>query len=108
MIENIYCDVIFDVISSNDVLKKFDTSHKFWERFNVRDKKNSKKKKLGLFEIEHIDDPCERAIAVNPKEYIEKFSSDEINKKHKGLRKGTSGMDITNYGCRINSVKEIE
>ena len=65
-------------------------------------------KKLGLLEIEHIEDPCEVTIAVNPKEYIQKFTSDEINNKHKSLCKGMSGMDITNYGCGINSVKNIE
>ena len=50
-------------------------------------------KKLGLFEIEHINDPCQITTAVNPKEYIEKFASDEINKKHKGLKKGTLGRN---------------
>ena len=100
-----YRDVIFEVISSNDIFKRFDTLHEFWEIFETRDEKT--RKKLGLFKIEHIDDPCEITIAVNRKEYIEKFSSDNINKKPKGLRKGTGGMDI-NYGRRINSVGDIE
>ena len=94
------------MISSNEILKRFHTSHKFWAKFDVQDEKT--RKKLGLFEVEHIDDPCQITTAVNPKEYIEKFSSDEINKKHKGLKKGTVGMNIANYGRRINSVREIE
>ena len=92
--------------SSNHIFKRFDTSHKSWEKFEATDEKT--RKKLGLFETEHIDDPCEIKIAVNPKEYIKKFSSDEINKKLKGLRKGTDDMDIANYGCRIDSVRDIE
>ena len=101
-----YRDEIFGVISSNDIFKRFDTSHKFWEKFEARDEKT--RKKLGLFEIEDIDDPCEITIAVNLKEYIEKLSSDEINKKHKGLRKGADGMGMANYDRRINSVRNIE
>ena len=52
------------------------------------------KKCLGLFEIEHIDNPCHITIAVNPKGYIEKFESGTINKKHKGIRKDTNAMGI--------------
>ena len=51
---------------------------------------------------------CQITIAVNPEEYIEKFASDEINKKHKALKKGTLGMDIQHFDKRINSVREIE
>ena len=44
-----YRDVIFKVISSNEILKRFDTSHEFWEKFETRNEKT--RKKLGLFEI---------------------------------------------------------
>ena len=37
-----YRDVIFEVISLNEILKRFDTSHVFWEKFNVRDEKTRK------------------------------------------------------------------
>ena len=106
MYDHEFRDVVFEVITSNNIFKRFDMPHKFWEKFNTRDEKT--RKKLDLFEIEHIDDPCEITIAVNPKEYIEKFSSDEINKKHKGLRNRTDGMDIANYGRRISSVRGTE
>ena len=65
-------------------------------------------KKLGYYEIEHIDDPCEVTIAINPKVYLEKFQSENVNKKHKGLRKGSRGMEFENYATRINSVTDIE
>ena len=31
------------------------------------------KKTLGLYEVEHINDPCFVTLAVNPKEYFELF-----------------------------------
>ena len=37
---------------------------------------------LGYSEIEHIDDPSLVTLAVNPKEYIETFESENVNKKH--------------------------
>ena len=61
-----------------------------------------------MFEIEHIDDPCQVTIAVNPKEYIELFESDTITKKHEGVHKGEDSMNLYSFGKRINSVKEIE
>ena len=39
------------------------------------------------YEIEHIYDPCEVTVAVNPKEYLEQFWSKNVNKRHKGLKK---------------------
>ena len=47
-------------------------------------------------------------VAVNPKEYFEKFESQSVNKKHKGLRKGASRMEFEDYAKRINSTREIE
>ena len=65
-------------------------------------------KKLGYYEIEHIDDPCQGTIAVNYKEYFECFKIDETNKKHKGLKKGSAGMNYENFEKRINSLRDIE
>ena len=81
-------------------------SHKFWEKFSVRDK--SLKKKLGYYSIENIDDPCFITIAVNPKKYFEKFESENVNKEHKSLRKSAKGMEFEKYSRRINLIKEIE
>ena len=47
-------------------------------------------------------------IAVNPKEYIETFKSECMNKKLKRLRKGAPGMEFGNYSRRINSIAKIE
>ena len=62
------------------------------------------KKKLGLQEVENIDNPCYVTLAVNPKEYFEFFSDNIVNKKHKGIKKGSKGMEYNNYANRIKSL----
>ena len=44
-------------------------------------------KVLGLYKVEHIDDPCYVTLAVNPKEHFEYFKSELINKNTKELKK---------------------
>ena len=75
--EHMFREMIFKVIVNNEIIKRFDVSLEFGEKYEVRDTKT--KKQPGLFEIEHTDDPCQVTIAVNPKEYIEKFQSENIN-----------------------------
>ena len=99
-------DVLFEVTKENEILHRFDMSHKFWEKLSVRDE--SLEKKVGYYIIQNIDDTCVVTIAVNPKEYFEKFESENINKKHKGLRKSAGGMEFENYSKQINSIKEIK
>ena len=47
-------------------------------------------------------------VAVNPKEYIVTFESENHRKNIKVLKKGAKGMDFENYSKRINSVIDIE
>ena len=54
-----------------------------------------------LYEVEHIDDPCYVTLAVNPKEYFEYLKSNSTNKKHKGIKKASAGMEYKNYAERI-------
>ena len=63
---------------------------------------------LGLYEVEHVNDPCYITLAVNPKEYLELFKSDTINKKHKGIKKGSAGMDYKNYSEKIKPLFDFE
>ena len=44
------------------------------------------KKQVGLFEIESINKANVITIALNPKEYYERFDDHSDNKKHKGLK----------------------
>ena len=92
-------DIIFLVIINSPVLERFDVSHEFREQFGVR--KENTRKQLGLYEIEHIEDPCFVTIATNPKEYIEYFQSQDINKRHKG-------ENLESFAERIDSLREIE
>ena len=55
----------------------------FWDQFGAQDKKL--KKQFGLFELEKINKVNIIAIALNPKEYYEKFKDHPDNKKHKRL-----------------------
>ena len=58
----------------------------FWKRFDVQDK-SKKKKQVSLYDIENIDNPNTSIIAINPKEYFEKYKDYSVNKKHKGVKK---------------------
>ena len=44
-------------------------------------------KVLGLYEVENIIDPCFVTLAVNAKEYLEYFKRENVNKKHKCIKK---------------------
>ena len=81
-------DIIFEVIiAMKYIYNRCDTSHEFWDNFQAR--KKNRKKKLGLYETENMDNPCYVTLAVNPKEYFEVFKNYKTNKKHKGIKKGS-------------------
>ena len=67
-----------------------------------------RRKKLGYYEIENIDNPCLVTIAVNLKEYLEVFKKLKQNKKHKDIKKGSSGMDFENFANRIKSLVHFD
>ena len=95
--------VIFECMIKSKILDRLDVSDEYWKQFNVYNA--ATKKPMGLFEIEHIDNPNVCTIAVNPKEYFEKFKNRDINKKHKGVKKGTRGMMFENYANRIKRLR---
>ena len=45
-------------------------------------------------------------IALNPKEYYERFADITDNKKHKGLKKSTPDMDFDSYSSRLSDLNE--
>ena len=92
-------DIIFEVFSRTPIVDRFDKSDPFWKRFNVQDPTNQKV--LELYEVESIDDPSYVTLAVNPKEYFEYFKSQNMNKKHKGIKKGAPGMNYQSFAERI-------
>ena len=70
--------------------------------------KNRREKKLGYYEIDHIDNPYILTIAANPKEYFEMFEDKNINKKHKGIKKGSSGLGFENFSQRMKSLNNFD
>ena len=80
--------------------------HEYWDNFGA--KKERKRKKLGYFETEYINNPCSLTIAANPKEYFEMFKDKNINKKHKGIKKGSTGLGFENISKRIKSLVNFD
>ena len=58
-----------------------------------------------MYETENIDNPYV-TLAVNLKEYFEFFKN--YNKKHKGIKKGSRGMEFPNYANRLNSLVNFD
>ena len=94
--------MIFELIVASKIYKRFDTSHEFWSVSEAR--KPHKKKNLGYYEIERIVDPCILTLTVNPKEYLEIFESKYLNKKHKRIKTGSSGLCFKNFSKRTGSL----
>ena len=99
-------DVIREIIVKTKILKRFSTSHPFWDKFNAR--KPQRQKKRGLYEVESIDNPCYATLAVNAKEYFELFKDYMTNKKHKGIKKGSKGMEFANHANRIKPLRNFD
>ena len=47
-----------------------------------------------------------QSLAVNPKEYFEKFRNKLINKKLKGVKKDTTGMCVGACAGRISEIDQ--
>ena len=97
-------DILFQISITSIIYDKFDSSHEYWERPNSRE--DHLRKCLGYFEIEYINNPCFVTVAVNPKEHYEFFEDNSINKKHKRIKKESSGMDFENYARRYLLVND--
>ena len=96
--------IIFEVMISNKILERLDLSDDFWDQFNVQNKKV--KKQVGLFEDESINTPNIITVSINPKEYYEEFDDQSNNKKHKGIKKGTPGMDFSTYCSKLANISD--
>ena len=98
-------NMIFEAMISSKFFERLDLSNEFLSQFNVRD--TSTEKQVGLYEIESIDNPNIVTIAVNPKEYFEKYRDKSFSKKHNGLKKDTPGMHFEAYGNRMMSLNDF-
>ena len=91
--------IIFEVIVTSKIYKRFDSSHEFSNILGASTE--SRRKKLRYYEIENISNPCILTLTVNPKEYLEMLKNFVLNRKHKGIKKGSSGMGFENFSQRI-------
>ena len=95
--------LVFDIILLK-IRHRNDASDDFYTKFLCQNKKL--KKKVGLYEVESIDNSNIITKAVNPKEYFEVFRNKTINKKHKGVKKSTPGMNFEAFSSRIMNIRE--
>ena len=98
-------DIILKVMIKSKIFERLDLSDYFWDQFGVQDKKL--KKQVGIFKIESINKVNVITIALNPKEYYERFDDHSDNKKHKGLKNSTCGMDFDSYSSRLADLNEF-
>ena len=97
-------NIIFDVMLKSKIFDRLDLSAAFYEQFDCRNE--NLKKQVGFFEIESINKLNLITIALNPKEYYERFIDHSDNKKHQGLKKSTPGMDFDSYSNRLSDLTE--
>ena len=95
--------LIFEIILLK-IGHRIDTSDNFYPQFLCQNKKL--KKKVGLYEVESIDNANIVTIPGNPKEYFEVFRNKAISKKHKGVKKSTPGMNFEAFSSRIMDIRE--
>ena len=94
--------IIFEVVMIvSKIINRLDLSDDFWAQFGVQNKKI--KKQVGLHEIKSINNPNILTISINPKEYFEKYRDKRINKKQKGIKRDTPGIDFKAYSSRLSS-----
>ena len=98
--------IIFECLKKSKILNRLDLSDEFWKQFEIYNADTNKV--MGLYEIENINNQNICTIAINPKEYFEKFKDRKINKKHKGVRKDTQGMNFESYAMIINTLREVD
>ena len=93
-------DILLRIFLDNDIRKRLDLSSEFFTQFGKQNP--AVRKQVGLYEFENIEHGIICAICVNPKEYLELYGIlFEANKKHKGVKRGTKGMDFDKYASRI-------
>ena len=97
-------NIIFDVTLKSKVFDRLDLSADFYEQLNCRNE--DLRKRVGLFETESSDKPNVITIALNPKEYYERFIDHSDDKRHKSLKKSIPGMDFDSYSTRLTDLTE--
>ena len=88
--ESDFRNVLFEIFKHSKIGPRLEVSDDFWQQFKMQNK--GTRKVMGLYEVENLDNANLCTIAINPKEYFEKFKDRNINKKHKEVRRDTLGI----------------
>ena len=99
--ESDFRNVLFKIFKHSKIGPRLDVSDDFWQQFNMQNKET--RKVMGIYEVENLDNKNLCTIAINPKEYFERFKQRKIYQKHKGVRRDTPGMTFESYAKRISS-----
>ena len=97
-------NIILEVMLKSKVFHRLDLSVEYYEKFICRNE--SLRKRVGFFERENIDEPNIITIALNRKEYYERFTDTSDNKKHRGLKKSTPDLDFDSCSNRLSDLTE--
>ena len=90
--ESEFRKIMFEILKNSKIAERLDRSDNFWKQFGIYDENT--RKRMGLYGIENIDNPNICTIAINPKEYFEKFKNQQISKTHKGVRRDTPTLKV--------------
>ena len=98
-------DVLLRIFLDNEIYLRLDGE--FFGKFGKRNE--AIRELVGLYEFENIEHDIVCTICVNPKEYFELYGIlYETNKKYKGVKKSTKGVDFDKYASRILTFENAE
>ena len=104
--ESVFRNVLFEIFKQSKIGPRLDVSDNFWQQFNMHNK--GTRKFMGFYEVENLDNANLCTIAIDPKEYFEKFKDRKINKKHKRVSRDTPSMTFESYAERISSLRQLD
>ena len=100
-------DILMKMFLVKGVHHRLDLSGEFFEQYGKRNELVCKQ--VSLYESENMEQGIICMICASPKEHFELYGIYyKTNKKHKGLHKGTKGMDFNNYASQILTMDEAE
>ena len=88
--ESVFTNVLFEIFKYSKIGPRLDVSDNFSQQFNMQNKET--RKVMGLYEVENLDNANLCTVAINPKEYFEKFMP---------------GMTFESYAERVSSLRQL-
>ena len=88
------------MITKTHLVQIFDTSHPF--------RNETLKEKLRYYKAESIENPYQTVLATNRKKCHKQLENLKTNKKRKGAKQGSAGMEFETFASRICSLNGLE